>query len=75
MVTGPVVIHAETLPPPNRFEARTRARLVAPWARLAQEVPVHTVVPPDGLAMAPSLVDALTAAAAAADGRLDRLAT
>jgi hypothetical protein len=53
--------------------ARTRGHLLPLWARLAREVPVHTVVPPDGLALASSLVDALVAATAAADGRLDGL--
>jgi hypothetical protein len=41
---------------------RTSARLLPLWARLAREVPVHEVVPPDDLALAPSLVDALVAA-------------
>jgi hypothetical protein len=48
-------------------DARARAPLLPFWARLAREVPVHAVVPPDSLAMAPSLVDALAAAVAAAD--------
>ena len=43
-------------------DARARARLLPFWARLAREVPVHSVGPPDGLATAPSLVDALAAA-------------
>ncbi len=43
----------------SAVDARTRSRLLPFWARLAREVPVHAVVPPDGLAMAPSLVDAL----------------
>ena len=46
-------------------DTRTRARLVPFWARLAQEVPVHAVAPPDGLAVAPSLVHALATAAEA----------
>ena len=46
-------------------DMRTRARLLPFWARLAREVPVHAVCPPDGLATAPSLVDALAVAAQA----------
>ena len=56
-------------------DARVRARLLPFWARLAREVPVHAVVPPDGLAMAPSLVDAVVDAVAGAGGRLDSLPT
>jgi hypothetical protein len=48
-------------------DARVRARLLPLWTRVAREVPVHAVGPPDGLGSAPSLVDALAAAAAAAD--------
>jgi hypothetical protein len=39
------------------------ARLLPFWTRLAREVPVHAVAPPEGLAEAPALVDALAAAA------------
>jgi hypothetical protein len=39
-----------------------RARLLRFWARLAREVPVYTVTPPDGLHAVPALVDALAAA-------------
>lgn len=46
-------------------DARTTARLLPFWTRLAREVPVHAVTPPDGLATAPSLVDALAATVAA----------
>ena len=56
-------------------DARTRARLLPCWTRLAREVPVHAVIPPDGLAMARSLVEMLAAAVAAAEGRLDGLPT
>lgn len=59
----------------HAVDARARARLLPFWARLAREVPVHAVVPPEGLAMAPSLVDALAAAVAAVDGRLEGLPT
>ena len=44
-------------------EARISARLLPFWARLARDVPVHAITPPDGLAAAPSVVDALAAAA------------
>lgn len=54
-------------------EVQTRARLLPFWARLGREVPVYAVVPPDGLAMAPALVEALVDAATAAEGRLDGL--
>lgn len=50
-------------------DARVRSRLLPFWARLAREVPVYTVAPPDGLAAVPSLVDAL-ATAVAAGGRV-----
>lgn len=39
--------------------ARVTASLLPFWTRLAREVPVHSVSPPDGLAEAPALVDAL----------------
>ena len=48
-------------------DARARGRSLPVWARLAREVPVSTVSPPDGLDMAPSLFDAV--AAAAREGR------
>ena len=43
-------------------DGRVRAPLLPFWTRLARDVPVHAVTPPDGLAAAPSLVDALAAA-------------
>ena len=46
-------------------DAGARARLLPFWARLAREVPVHAVAPPDGLATVPALVEALAAAAEA----------
>jgi hypothetical protein len=44
-------------------DARVRARLLPFWTRLAREVPVHAVAPAEGLASAPALIGALSAAA------------
>ena len=44
-------------------DGRVRAELLPFWTRLAREVPVHSVTPPDGLAALPSFADALTDAA------------
>lgn len=44
-------------------DTRLRSRLLPFWTRLAREVPVHAVTPPDGLSAVPSLVDALARAA------------
>lgn len=54
------------------MDARERARLLPFWTRLAREVPVHAVAPPDGLEAAPSVVEAL-AAVAEPTGRSGRL--
>ena len=43
-------------------DGRVRARLLPFWTRLAREVPVHAVAPAEGLATAPSLIGALSAA-------------
>jgi hypothetical protein len=40
-------------------DARVSARLLPFWTRLAREVPIHTVTPPNRLDMVPSLVDTL----------------
>jgi hypothetical protein len=45
------------------IDARERARLLPFWTRLAREVPLHAVAPPEGLEAAPSVVEALAAAA------------
>jgi hypothetical protein len=46
-------------------DARARARLLPVWTRMAREIPVYRVSPPDDLTAASSLVDALAALAGA----------